>query len=172
MPTGRAIGFLHADRFGQDAPCGPEDRDNLWAFAEHFGLLFERAVLTERLETQRSRLKETLMKAATAIDEVCDAELDLHRDDEPLVEGAGRRWQEHGRPSRIEALLTPREREVLELMVSGATNTIVAEQLVVSEGTVKSHVKRILRKLHASNRAEAVARYLQLMRQAGERAPR
>jgi DNA-binding CsgD family transcriptional regulator/GAF domain-containing protein len=172
MPTGQVIGFLHADRFGQDAPCSPEDRDNLWAFAEHFGLLFERAVLRERLETQRDRLKETLMKAATTIDEVCDAELDLQQDDEPLADGAGRRWHGRERPSPIEALLTPREREVLELMVTGATNTMVAQQLVVSEGTVKSHVKRILRKLHASNRAEAVARYLRLTRQQGERGRR
>jgi DNA-binding NarL/FixJ family response regulator len=59
--------------------------------------------------------------------------------------------------------MTRREREVLELMTSGATNTRIAEQLVISEGTVKSHVKHILRKLRASNRAEAVARYLQIM---------
>ncbi|MHB8696263.1 MAG: response regulator transcription factor, partial [Solirubrobacteraceae bacterium] len=36
----------------------------------------------------------------------------------------------------------------------------IAEQLVISGGTVKSHVKHILRKLHAANRAEAVARYM------------
>jgi DNA-binding NarL/FixJ family response regulator len=47
-------------------------------------------------------------------------------------------------------------------MVSGATNAIIAGELVVSEGTVKSHVKRILRKLHVSNRAAAVARYMNM----------
>jgi DNA-binding NarL/FixJ family response regulator len=67
-------------------------------------------------------------------------------------------------------LLTAREREVLELMASGATNGAIAAQLVISEGTVKSHVKRILRKLRVSNRAEAVARYLHLVMRNGETA--
>jgi DNA-binding NarL/FixJ family response regulator len=60
--------------------------------------------------------------------------------------------------------LTLREREVLDLMATGATNIQIAQALVVSEGTVKSHVKRILRKLHVANRSEAVARYLHLKR--------
>ena len=52
-------------------------------------------------------------------------------------------------------------------MASGATNSQIARELVVSEGTVKSHVKRILRKLRVDNRAGAVARYLHLIRGAG-----
>jgi LuxR family transcriptional regulator, regulator of acetate metabolism len=74
--------------------------------------------------------------------------------------------------SRLEALLTRREREVLELITSGATNLRIAEQLVLAEGTVKSHVKHILRKLRAGNRAEAVARYLQLARRDQQEAER
>ncbi len=53
----------------------------------------------------------------------------------------------------------------MELITSGATNVRIGEQLVISEGTVKSHVKHILRKLHVNNRSEAVARYLQLLKQ-------
>jgi DNA-binding NarL/FixJ family response regulator len=64
--------------------------------------------------------------------------------------------------SRIDALLTPRELEVLALMATGATNSRIAEQLVITDGTVKSHVKRILRKLRSANRSEAIARYLRL----------
>jgi DNA-binding NarL/FixJ family response regulator len=67
-----------------------------------------------------------------------------------------------GRGSRLDSLLTARELEVLELMATGATNRRIAERLVITDGTVKSHVKRILRKLHAANRSEAVARYLRL----------
>jgi DNA-binding CsgD family transcriptional regulator len=129
MPTSRVIGFFHVDRFGQDLPVSPEDRDNLWVFAEHFGLLYERSILVERLESQRAHLP--------------------------------------GPASRLGTLLTAREQEVLELMAGGATNSQIARELVVSEGTVKSHVKRILRKLRVDNRAGAVARYLHLVRGAG-----
>jgi DNA-binding NarL/FixJ family response regulator len=73
------------------------------------------------------------------------------------------------RESRLSALLTPREREVLQLMLAGETNSNIADQLVISEGTVKSHVKHILRKLHVSNRAEAVSRYLHLQSRQGQR---
>jgi DNA-binding NarL/FixJ family response regulator len=67
-------------------------------------------------------------------------------------------------PRRGEAL-SARELEVLSLLSTGATNLQIAEELVVSESTVKWHVKRILRKLRAANRAEAA--YLHLRTQAG-----
>lgn len=55
--------------------------------------------------------------------------------------------------------LTPREAEVLTLMSRGLTNRAIAEHLVISEGTAKYHVKNVLRKMGASNRADAVARH-------------
>jgi len=60
--------------------------------------------------------------------------------------------------SRLDSLLTRREREVLELIASGATNIRISEQLVISEGTVKSHVKHIFLKLDVDKRTRAVAR--------------
>jgi DNA-binding NarL/FixJ family response regulator len=56
-------------------------------------------------------------------------------------------------------LLTEREREILGMISGGATNADVARRLVISENTVKSHVKNILRKLGVRNRAQAAARY-------------
>jgi DNA-binding CsgD family transcriptional regulator len=164
MPTTRVIGFFHVDRFGQELPVGPEDRDNLWVFAEHFGLIYERSVLVERLESQRSQLRELLTETIVSIDEICDTDVDLVRN-EPVQAVSGALSRSVRSP--LDRLLTAREQEVLELMASGATNNQIARELVVSEGTVKSHVKRILRKLRVENRAGAVARYLHLMRRTG-----
>jgi DNA-binding NarL/FixJ family response regulator len=56
------------------------------------------------------------------------------------------------------AELTDREREVLDLLVQGiTTNRELAERLVVSENTVKYHLRNILDKLHLQNRAQVVA---------------
>ena len=53
--------------------------------------------------------------------------------------------------------LSLREQEVLQLVSQGASNKEIAEQLFISETTVKAHLRTILQKLHARNRAEAVA---------------
>jgi DNA-binding NarL/FixJ family response regulator len=66
------------------------------------------------------------------------------------------------RPERLDAgpdeleELTPREREVMGLVACGLSNEEIAEQLVVTRATAKTHVSRALSKLHARDRAQLV----------------
>ncbi len=55
------------------------------------------------------------------------------------------------------ARLTPREREILQLLADGMSNVDVAAKLFISQETVKSHVRHILAKLEADTRTQAVA---------------
>ncbi|MGE4425192.1 MAG: LuxR C-terminal-related transcriptional regulator [Solirubrobacteraceae bacterium] len=166
MPDGRVIGFLHADHGPDGRKVDPVDRDTLFAFAEGFGYALQRTVLRERLHAQRVHLRRLLDSTERTVDALCDADIEMVGVGEQVV-------QDHPRavPSLMDeprvSVLTPRELEVLRHVAVGATNNQIAERLVVSEGTVRTHVKHILRKLHAANRTEAVARYARL-RQTGD----
>jgi len=59
-----------------------------------------------------------------------------------------------GQPTAIDPL-TERELEVLKLVAHGCTNREIADQLVITEGTVRTHVSNILDKLHLASRTQA-----------------
>jgi RNA polymerase sigma factor (sigma-70 family) len=61
----------------------------------------------------------------------------------------------HVIPTQVE-WLTEREREVLRLVAAGCSNSDIAQRLVVSPATAKTHVSRAMRKLHAHDRAQLV----------------
>jgi LuxR family transcriptional regulator, regulator of acetate metabolism len=158
---GRVIGFLHGDREMSRRSVDDADAAALGAFALCFALVFERAVLRYRLRDQRHEMRQVASWADARTSELGERSISLSEDRDT---GEADITVRRARPgdSALRDLLTRRELDVLELMVRGETNAGIARDLVLSEGTVKFHVKNILRKLHATNRAEATSRYLRL----------
>ncbi|HEX4110681.1 MAG TPA: LuxR C-terminal-related transcriptional regulator [Solirubrobacteraceae bacterium] len=168
MPQGRVIGFLHADK-GLQRPEDPDavdelDRDALWAFAEGFGYALERMQLVERLRAQGEQVRRLMAQADTLVSEWVDARIELVAEPGEGLAASRAAAALLPEPARaLERVLSRRELEVLALVASGATNGQIADRLVITEGTAKAHVKRILRKLGAGNRVEAATHYLRAM---------
>ena len=161
--AGEVVGFFHADHAPGPRRSGLIDRSVLWTFAQGFSLAYDRLVLADRVQAQRERLHAALGSAEALIATQGPA-LDLAwmpGEDGRLraeEQDIGERAAASDRPPDEE--LTDREGEVLRLLAVGATNAQIAHQLVVAECTVKTHVRHILRKLRAVNRAQAISRYL------------
>ncbi|MCE0761953.1 helix-turn-helix transcriptional regulator [Pseudonocardia kujensis] len=137
LGRGAVVGLIHAGF--DDAGRRPSalDREVLWTFSEALAPYFASARAGDALRDLMARVSQVAG--------------DLGRFGPAAVPAA---------PSAVAAALTLREQEVLELMAAGQTNGQIARRLVITEGTAKSHVKRIMRKLHAANRAEAVAAWI------------
>jgi DNA-binding NarL/FixJ family response regulator len=166
MSGNRVIGILHGDRYQQGCDTDDADRVLLMSFAHGLQLALSRAAVVEQLQT----LGNTLRGAAAGLDTALDAfaslpsdpsQQDLLSDEPPASRPVSHQFASGSAAQDVRSLLTNREFEVLELVALGRTNAAIASQLVISEGTVKQHVKHILRKLRVGNRAEAVSRLYQ-----------
>ena len=160
---GEAVAIMQADMYFSGRDVDALDRDIAAAFINGLGRDLERGLLLERLRAQRNAVRNLMRTTEETVAEFLGAELWRPR----AAEAAGRdepaataepTGSSTPRGEAALAKLTRREREVLALMATGATNAGIATRLVVSEHTVKSHVEHILGKLRAANRAEAVAR--------------
>jgi len=144
VQNGVTIGLLHGDRFDPEGrPLDELDCELLWLFATGLGWAMEQAIAESRPAPRPAP-----EPSSRAILDHALAELT----------GGASPVPAYAALSPL-GTLTTREREVLAFLADGASNAAIADALVISEATVKSHVRHILRKLAASNRTEAVARY-------------
>jgi LuxR family transcriptional regulator, regulator of acetate metabolism len=166
------IGVVHADR-GAGTELDVLDRDVLWEFTSALGQVYESAMLRRRLRRQREQLRDFLHWLGARSGELTDAPVRLstfrRAPRAPLaeIEAAAPGGARDDR-AVFDGLLTRRELEVMRLLAEGRSNRSIAEALVITPGTVKFHVNRILRKLHVTNRSQAVARYLRLLGVTGQ----
>jgi LuxR family transcriptional regulator, regulator of acetate metabolism len=153
----RPVALMHADLGTGGHVLTDYDRETVWAFAEGFGCALERCVLASRLREQSARVVALARSTEASVVALSRPEIEL---DAPEV----RQTVPQLRPRSVNALedeLTRRELEVLSMLAEGETNARIAARMIVSEDTVKTHVKHILRKLGVHNRAQAVSRYFQ-----------
>ncbi|MUL45572.1 hypothetical protein FZI85_24525 [Mycobacterium sp. CBMA293] len=151
---GTVIGMLHAD-FPAAADTTVMDQfDLLEAFAECLAVVYERAVLDEKVSQQRVEVD----KLCATMDQLVTRS--VVGDTAPSPTGDCGAVAQPEDDSHAPPELTPREREVMSYVATGATNRDIARCLLISEGTVKSHLKRIAEKFNTTNRAAALAMYL------------
>jgi DNA-binding CsgD family transcriptional regulator/GAF domain-containing protein len=166
LAWGRPIGLLHADRSTERPGVCEVDRDVLGMFAEGLGVAFERNMMMDRLGSMRQAADEHLRAVHALADDFTVEVMEL-AGTASSVEGLlkGQNPTRHTMTDHDGgglADLTAREIDVLRALAAGKTNAQIALSLFVAEGTVKSHVKHILRKLGAANRTDAVAKFHRL----------
>jgi DNA-binding CsgD family transcriptional regulator len=152
---GRAIGMLHADRPQPDGVVTTDHLDQLEAFAECLAVAFESAVLEDKAAQQHLEVE----KLCANVDELLRRPARSVSWSLPGATAGQRHDADYRRDHSAVPALTAREREIMSYVATGATNGQIARCLVISEGTVKSHLKHIARKLKTSSRAAAVAVY-------------
>jgi DNA-binding CsgD family transcriptional regulator len=164
MAHGSVIGTLFADRTFTAETVDTVARDVLGVFAEGLGYALERTLLLGHMREQIGKVRQIMAEADMSLDAMFEAGMSIRRDEasgDVDIVGRGP-VMPFNDANRLMGLLTRREIEVIELMAGGATNADIGIELVISEGTVKSHVKHILRKMRAANRAQAVSCYVRL----------
>lgn len=152
---GVLAGLIQARRHPGRRPADAADAASLLLLAHGIGRVIQQLTLAACLEVIRETLAyrparpTAVAMGPTRLPAPADRSV-AGANDEPAAERA-EAW---------DCPLTERERDIMERVARGDTNAQVARQLYLSEGTVKWHVKNILRKLEAPNRAAAVSSWL------------
>ena len=119
------------------------------------------------MQQQRTSIARAATRLTEEADRIAAAAISFDVEDDTRVESPT-----IAADSALAATLSDRERQVFERLVLGASNAEIADELVITVETVKTHVKRILRKIGAINRSEAIALYMDDARTAFRRRTR
>jgi DNA-binding CsgD family transcriptional regulator len=160
VPESHAVALVVLDR--ADPPVLEADEPAVELFAHLVGVAIERVVLRLRMRELATELRYLTASAHALMNEALEAPIALSTDHgHGPVFSAGGQYAASSRT--LDELLSDREREIATLMVGGRSNREIGEELHLSPDTVKAHVARLVRKLGASNRVEAVARYVTML---------
>lgn len=156
MSGNHVVGLLHGDCYVQGRDPDAEDCETLATYAKGLQIALTRAHLAEQLHGVGSVLRGMANDCHEGAATVNGLTTWPSRTSVSTDFTLATRATKHALHS-VRDVLTVREAQILELMAEGMSNGRIATQLVIAEGTVKQHVKRILRKMRAGNRVEAVS---------------
>ncbi|GFM16530.1 putative GAF sensor protein [Mycobacterium sp. PO1] len=171
--NGQIEATLHLDAYDSGRELDAFDRDIAAELAFSIGQALERVLTLQQLMRQRAVLEtltcqtEAQLRTIVGSGELTNVAMSHLTVQPDLVHEPATGENRAARSLRLVRNLTRRELEVLQLMSTGATNADIAAQLFLAEGTIKTHVKRILRKLNVGNRGQAVAHYTTVMQNRG-----
>jgi LuxR family transcriptional regulator, regulator of acetate metabolism len=159
IPDDRVLALLVLDRSGPSIEATDVNAAHL--FAHLLGCSVGRLVAHQRMREFGAELRHLTASAEALVKEALESPISLPRD-----YGAGPVFalECSGPPAgeRLHELFTPRELNIAEQMIHGRSNREIAAELQISPETVKTYVARVIRKLGASNRADAAVRYLRM----------
>ncbi|NMO02286.1 helix-turn-helix transcriptional regulator [Gordonia sp. TBRC 11910] len=148
----RIAGMIYAAPAPQ-LPVTADDAELLALYASAVAAVAERGSSADRIHRHHEILADRVAALVADAGRIATAELTIDAvpdaDDRPTPANQA-----------IERLLTGREIDVMRLIALGASNAEIADRLAISVETVKSHVKKILRKVGAVNRSEAISLFL------------
>ncbi|MEV0075284.1 LuxR C-terminal-related transcriptional regulator [Nocardia neocaledoniensis] len=145
LVDGEVVGLVHGDCYHQQRALDDVDQLLLSTFAQGVSQQLARVSMLEGMAAIRAQF-EGLGRWSTPGHTVTRSIAVSRADDE---------------------VLTRREVQIVRLLAEGDSNARIARKLTISEGTVKTHITRVLRKLGAANRAEAVSIWLRNSAPAG-----
>lgn len=156
----KVVALVHMSRARGTIADG--DADTLGLLLSVYSFVYERLLNSQRVEQLRISIIGAAAWLAQEADRIAGTSLSLDGDDGLFEADTA--------VDEFTAALSNRERDVFVRMVRGDSNAEIADQLVVSVETVKTHVKRILRKIGAANRLEAITLYMDAQSGFGEQA--
>lgn len=159
-PEAAVLALMIGDR--PEIPFTAEEGQALDVFGVVVASALEQVALRGRVRDLMSELRQLHASTQAMAREVLDGPVALTSGQNIAPSQARFDLVSPMTPDRLTKLLSARELEVASLLARGLPTRQIAEQLVLSPNTVKSHIARILRKLGAANRVDAAARLLRL----------
>jgi DNA-binding NarL/FixJ family response regulator len=160
MPEDSVLAVLVLER--RRPAVAPADRVVAQGFAQMVTHALERQMMRQRITDLGAELKYMIASSSALLQESLQAPMRLASGDAEATTFGQMGSIQPQTPEELRELFTRREWTVAKEIIAGKSNREIASALQLSPETVKTYVSRVLRKLGAANRAEAVARFFSL----------